>query len=62
MAVPKRRHSKARTRTRRSTWTLQVPGYTACPQCREPRRPHHVCENCGFYDGRTAIAVATEEE
>lgn len=62
MAVPKRRHSKARTRTRRSTWVLQAPGITACPQCREPKRPHYVCGNCGYYDGRQAVTVATKED
>jgi len=26
-----------------------------CPQCRKPRRPHHICPNCGYYAGREVI-------
>jgi large subunit ribosomal protein L32 len=29
---------------------------STCPQCKKPRRPHYACSNCGFYDGRQAIA------
>lgn len=62
MANPKRRHSKARTGKRRSTWTLTAPGYGPCPQCREPKLPHRVCPECGYYDGRQIIATQTEKE
>lgn len=61
MANPKRRHSKARTRSRRSTWKLALPGTTLCPQCREPKLSHRVCRSCGHYDGRAVVAVKSEE-
>jgi large subunit ribosomal protein L32 len=57
MAVPKQRISKARTRRRRAQWKAAPPTYAACPRCHEPIRPHHVCRNCGFYKGRTALEV-----
>ncbi len=28
-----------------------------CPQCQEPKLPHQVCANCGFYNGRQVRAV-----
>lgn len=61
MAVPKRRHSKARTRTRRSQWKLSAVQNTTCPQCHEPRLPHRVCPSCGYYKGRKAKEVKVAE-
>lgn len=61
MAVPKRRHSKARTRSRRANWGSATPNVGRCKQCNEPKRPHYVCSNCGYYDGRQAVAVAEED-
>lgn len=61
MAVPKRRHSKARTRSRRANWRASAPNISQCRQCNEPKRPHHVCPSCGYYDGRPAVAVAQDD-
>lgn len=55
MAVPKRKMSKARRDRRRANWKLTVPGFVPCPRCHEPRMPHHICPECGFYDGRQVI-------
>lgn len=60
MANPKRRHSKARTRTRRSTWKRPVPTLIACPQCHEPKLPHRVCPHCGTYAGRKVAGDSAE--
>lgn len=60
MANPKRRHSKARTRSRRSTWKAATPALVRCPQCREPKLPHRVCPHCGSYAGRAVLEVGTE--
>lgn len=60
MAVPKRRHSKARTRTRRAAWQTKAPAVSRCPQCHEPRLPHTVCSHCGTYRGRTVVATSEE--
>jgi large subunit ribosomal protein L32 len=32
-------------------------GLSECPQCHEPKAPHHVCAHCGYYRGRQARAV-----
>jgi large subunit ribosomal protein L32 len=58
MAVPKKKTSKAKSRSRRaSNWTLARPASSTCPQCREVKRPHVVCPNCGWYGGRQAVDV-----
>lgn len=62
MAVPKRKHSKARRDTRRNThWKLSVPSLSACPACGAAKLPHRVCKACGQYKGRTVLAVAEAE-
>lgn len=56
MAVPKRRTSKASSRSRRANWKLSAPAVGYCPQCHEPKLAHRVCGNCGYYDGKLVIA------
>ena len=58
MAVPKKKTSKAKTRSRRaSSWVLRTPPRSVCPQCGRVKLPHVVCPNCGWYGGRQAIDV-----
>ena len=57
MANPKRRHSKARTAKRRAHDAL-IPAFRGeCPQCHEPKLPHQVCPQCGYYKGRQVKPV-----
>ncbi len=57
MAVPKRKTSKAKRDSRRSHHKLTAPNLTECPQCHQPKLPHHACPNCGYYKGRQAVEV-----
>jgi len=58
MAVPKKKTSKAKSRSRRaSNWRLSAPARSLCPHCREAKLPHVVCSNCGWYGGRQALDV-----
>ncbi|CDB24247.1 50S ribosomal protein L32 [Clostridium sp. CAG:557] len=58
MAVPKRKHSKARRDKRRSNvWKIQAPALMKCPQCGEFKLPHRVCKTCGYYKGREVIKI-----
>jgi large subunit ribosomal protein L32 len=58
MPVPKKKMSKAKTRMRRaSAWRLERPSRSVCPRCGSAKRPHVVCGNCGWYNGRQAIQV-----
>lgn len=57
MAVPKRRKSKGTRDHRRAQWMRSVgkPNASACPRCQEPRLPHRVCGNCGYYREREVL-------
>ncbi len=48
---PKRRHSKARKRTRRAAINLEALGLTKCSNCGQGTIPHQACKFCGFYKG-----------
>jgi len=55
MPLPKRRHSKTRGAKRRTHWKLAVPNIIECSNCHQPKLPHRVCPNCGFYKGREVV-------
>lgn len=58
MAVPKKKTSKSKTRSRKAmNWKLKAPAKSNCPQCGSVKRPHRVCGNCGHYKGRVAVEV-----
>jgi len=60
MPNPKRRRSKSRTAKRRTHDALRPAAISECPQCHEPKRPHTVCANCGYYRGRQVRPVSEE--
>ncbi|MBV8494794.1 MAG: 50S ribosomal protein L32, partial [Alphaproteobacteria bacterium] len=41
-----------RRNMRRSHDHLAPPAYAECSNCGELKRPHHMCEACGYYGGR----------
>ncbi len=55
MAVPKRRVSRSRRDKRRSHHALTPPNYVLCPRCAEPKLPHYICPNCGYYKDRQVV-------
>ena len=55
MAVPKRKTSPSRRNMRRSHHALSAAAHAECPKCGEPKRPHHVCEECGYYAGKQRV-------
>ena len=58
MAVPKRKTSKAKSRSRRAAnWKLERPSRSVCPRCGVTKVPHTVGPNCGWYHGRQAVDV-----
>ena len=62
MAVPKKKTSKSRTRTRHSAYVQkQVNKITkkvnlvSCSNCGATKLNHRVCQACGFYAGKQII-------
>ncbi|MBV9468101.1 MAG: 50S ribosomal protein L32 [Abitibacteriaceae bacterium] len=55
MALPKRRKSRARVRTRQQQWRAAKLTMTTCPHCSETILPHRACGNCGYYNGRQVL-------
>ena len=56
MANPKRRHSKARTASRRAQYKVHsLPTTHECPNCGNVKMRHRACPTCGHYRGRAVI-------
>jgi len=49
---PKRRHSKARKRTRRASIKLEAISLVVCKNCGSKTRPHIACVECGYFAGK----------
>ena len=62
MAVPKRRTSHARQGKRRSHQHLTPKQIQYCTRCEQPVLAHHVCPNCGYYQGREVVAEEAEKK
>ena len=57
MAVPKRKTSKSRRDKRRTHYKATMPTVATCSNCGEPCRPHNICSNCGYYNGKKVLEV-----
>lgn len=58
MAVPKKRKSKMKTRSRKSAnMKLTVPGFQECPNCGDAKQTHRVCPTCGTYREEQVLEV-----
>ena len=58
MGVPKRRVSHARQGERRAHLAHRAcRQLEECSHCHEMKLPHHVCPNCGYYQGRLAVEL-----
>lgn len=58
---PKKRYAKARQGKRRSHLSMNPPATEPCPQCHNPKLPHHVCPTCGSYGGKEIIEVKNKK-
>jgi large subunit ribosomal protein L32 len=50
-ALPKRKISKSRRDKRRTHDSLTPFHLVTCSECGQMHRAHHVCLNCGTYNG-----------
>ena len=60
--VPKYKTPKSRTRTRFSAFVRKtitklegIVNLMDCPDCGQKKLAHHVCKNCGKYNGKTVL-------
>ncbi|MEK7581325.1 MAG: 50S ribosomal protein L32 [Patescibacteria group bacterium] len=60
--LPKKRHAKSRTRTRKATIKLTLPTLIKCINCGKPRLPHRVCAACGAYGKGPKELVKKDEK
>ncbi|HOK23511.1 MAG TPA: 50S ribosomal protein L32 [Candidatus Hydrothermia bacterium] len=60
MPAPRRKHSRARSRKRRTHYKVKVNEFVKCPNCGEPILPHTVCPHCGYYKGKPVTVVKTK--
>ncbi|MGH7668912.1 MAG: 50S ribosomal protein L32 [Gemmatimonadaceae bacterium] len=57
MAVPKRRTSKRKKRARNTHKKAAPIALQKCPRCQAMKRPHRVCDACGYYAGKQRVAA-----
>jgi len=55
MAVPKRRKSKSKVRTKRAHHAIGKPNLSPCSNCGSYILSHRVCPYCGFYKGQLVV-------
>ena len=60
--VIRMRHTRAHTKNRRSHHGLDMPTLATCSNCSAHHRPHHMCQECGFYKGRVVIDMQAKTE
>ena len=61
MAVPKRKTSKSVRNMRRSHHALSAVNSIECPNCGEAALPHHVCNACGYYNGKPSVITSKKK-
>lgn len=55
MPLPKRRQSHTRGKKRRTHYKVAGPNLVECGNCHSLRLSHHVCPECGYYNGKEII-------
>lgn len=63
MAVPQRKTSKAKKRSRRANHDkTKLPQISICDNCGADVLSHRVCQSCGWYKDRVAVEVYVDDE
>ena len=53
--VIRMRHTRGHSGNRRSHHALKAENLSTCSHCGKPHRPHHMCLECGYYNGRQVM-------
>jgi large subunit ribosomal protein L32 len=62
MALPKRRFSRSRTLKKRTHKKVDPLSLGVCTHCQSLILPHHICQVCGFYDGKQIIEIKAKKK
>ena len=54
---PKKRHTKSRSRKRKSAISLKTATLSLCPKCKRPLKPHTACSFCGTYKEKKVLKI-----
>ncbi len=60
--VVRMRKNRSKTRMGRSHEGVKAPVMATCKHCGAHHRPHHMCLECGFYNGRQVLNLEAEKE
>lgn len=60
-ALPKKKISRVRGRTRRAHSAIKLSRMTVCTNCRQPKPGHIVCPECGFYAKKKVLNTKTDQ-
>lgn len=60
--VIRMRHTRSHTKNRRSHHALTAPALATCAHCGATHRPHHMCLNCGYYNGRQVMDLEAQKQ
>lgn len=54
---PKKRHTKSRSRKRKSAISLKPIKLSTCPKCKRSLKPHIACSFCGTYKEKKVLKI-----
>lgn len=57
--VIRMRHTRGHSGNRRSHHALKEVTLSVCSHCGAKHRPHHMCLECGYYNGRQVMDLET---
>jgi large subunit ribosomal protein L32 len=59
-ALPKKRITRGRQGKRRAHDHIKLPTLARCPQCNSLKLTHHVCPDCGTYQGFQVLKIKSK--
>jgi len=60
-ALPKKKISRVRGRTRRAHSAVKLLGLVLCTNCQQPKPTHIACPHCGFYGNKKVLTTKTDK-
>lgn len=61
-ALPKKKISKVRGKTRRAHWHATMPTLVICAKCKSKKPAHSACPECGYYGKNKVLNTKTDKK